>query len=355
MYAFNIYKFNFNSDYIIKFNLKFWLRVRYLFSFLLFFLFACSSLPDVSSIQLKSTAINLDQLEFSEFSDSLDFYHSLSVSQEVLKFQFQSCLSIGSIDKNGTYTRFKLFKKDPYIKDLHNELKYSIYPKIPQINEDLKMSFKYLNYYFPDIPIPSSIVYFNSLFHSNIFCGNKELGIGIDCYLGSNSACVKKLPSQEFYQWLKNSMRLEYLNRDVLSAWIISNYIPENNNSVVEQMIRWGKIIYVVERCIPDYKKNCLLRYPPEKFDWAEKNESSIWKYLVNEQLLFSNNERDMSFLMNEGPFTIGLPEKSPDRLGQYIGWKMVHDYMDEHENISLRELIKTPYNSILQTYKSED
>ena len=67
-------------------------------------------MPDVSSIQLKSTAINLDQLEFSEFSDSLDFYHSLSVSQEVLKFQFQSCLSIGSIDKNGTYTRFKLFK-----------------------------------------------------------------------------------------------------------------------------------------------------------------------------------------------------------------------------------------------------
>ncbi len=319
----------------------------------LFLLFSCSNQPDVSSINLKSLNVNLDKLEFESTPDSLEFLKLEKVSKEVLEFQFQSCLSIGPV--KGSFDRLQLFKKDLYIKELHSELKLFFYPKIPDFNNKLITSFKYLRYYFPNIPIPTSIVYFNSLFHTNVFCGKKELGIGMECYLGSNSQSVKKLPTQEFFQWLKNSMRIEYLQRDVLSAWIISNYIPENNNSVVEQMIRWGKIIYIIERCIPDYDKNCLLRYTLDKYNWAIKNETSIWKYLVSEQLLFSKNERDISYLMNEGPFTIGLPDKSPDRLGQFIGWKMVHDYMDEHEKISLRDLVNTPYNSILQTYNSED
>ena len=57
--------------------------------------------------------------------------------------------------------------------------------------------------------------------------------------------------------------------------------------------------------------------------------------------------------MLNEGPFTIGLPEESPDRLGQYLGWKIVHDYMSK-KDISLEELIKTPYNNILQEYEIE-
>jgi len=331
--------------------------MRYLYILLvLFLLISCSDLPNISSIKYNPSIINLDKFEFEDFTDdSIEFIRKVSITNEVTNFQFYSCLSIGNITDNNTYLRFNLFKKDSYVDALHIELSTFFYKKIPQINLELITAFKYLRYYFPNLLVPSSIVYFNSLFHTNVYCGKKELGIGMECYLGPNSPSVKRLPNQEFFQWLKNSMRLDYLKRDVLSAWIISNYISENNNSLVEQMIRWGKIIYLVERCIPDYKKNCLLRYPPEKFDWAEKNESSVWKYLVNEQLLFSKNERDISFLINEGPFTIGLPEKSPDRLGQYIGWKMVHDYMDEHENISLRDLVNTPYNSILQTYNSED
>lgn len=330
--------------------------MNYLFYFLfLFLLFGCSHQPDLSSISLKISKVNLDQLEFESTSDSVKLVNLEIGSKEVLDFQFNSCLSIGSVRDSGTFNRLQLFKNDPYIKQLNRELVTTVYPQINQIHEELIISFKYLRYYFPQIVVPKSIIYYNSLYHANIFCGKKELGIGIECYLGPNSPSVKKLPTQEFFQWLKNSMRLEYLKRDALSAWIISNYIPDNSTSVVENMIRWGKIIYLVERCLPEDDQNYLLRYSKEKFNWAEKNERLIWKYLVNEQLLFSKNDRDISFLINEGPFTIGLPEKSPDRLGQYIGWKMVHDYMEEHENTSLRDLVNTPYNSILQTYNSED
>lgn len=330
--------------------------MRYFFLIVVLVLFSgCTHKPDLSSINLTISNVNLDKLEFESVSNASELVDLESTSKEVLEFQFQTCLSIGFPKDSGSFESLNKFKNDVYINNLHRELETTVYPKTIQIHDDLVTSFKYLRYYFPQIPVPSSIVYYNSLFHANVFCGKNELGIGIECYLGPKSNSIKKLPSQEFYQWLKNSMLIDYLNRDALSGWIISNLIPEDNNSVVEQMIRWGKILYLIERCLPDSEKRLILRYSSDKFEWAEKNESSIWKYLVSEQLLFSKNERDVSFLINEGPFTIGLPEKSPDRLGQFIGWKMVHDYMEDHENTTLKDLLNTPYNSILQTYNSED
>ena len=58
--------------------------------------------------------------------------------------------------------------------------------------------------------------------------------------------------------------------------------------------------------------------------------------------------------MLNDGPFTIGLPEKGPDRLGQFLGWRMIQIYMEKND-ISLEALVKVPYNEILQAYEIED
>ena len=55
--------------------------------------------------------------------------------------------------------------------------------------------------------------------------------------------------------------------------------------------------------------------------------------------------------MLNDAPFTVGLPEKGPDRLGQFIGWRMVHKYM-EIKRIGVDELVKTPYTAILAEYE---
>ena len=183
--------------------------MNYLLYFLfLFLLFGCSHQPDLSSISLKISKVNLDQLEFESTSDSVKLVNLEIVSKEVLDFQFNSCLSIGSVRDSGTFNRLQLFKNDPYIKQLNRELVTTLYPQINHIHEELITSFKYLRYYFPQIVVPTSIIYYNSLYHANIFCSKNELGVGLECYLGPNSPSVKKLPNQEFFQWLKNSMRM---------------------------------------------------------------------------------------------------------------------------------------------------
>jgi uncharacterized protein YjaZ len=72
----------------------------------------------------------------------------------------------------------------------------------------------------------------------------------------------------------------------------------------------------------------------------------------VDEKLLFSDNEKTQSNFLKDAPFTIGLPEKGPDRLGQFLGWRMIHSYMMQYPETTLQELIKIPYNTILQEYE---
>jgi uncharacterized protein YjaZ len=56
--------------------------------------------------------------------------------------------------------------------------------------------------------------------------------------------------------------------------------------------------------------------------------------------------------LLHEAPFTAGLPmNEAPDRLGQFLGWRIVHSYMEQND-VTLRQLIELPYTEILTFYE---
>ncbi len=132
----------------------------------------------------------------------------------------------------------------------------------------------------------------------------------------------------------------------------MTHFLPETKGNTAEKMVYWGKIIYLTEAAYPEMDINLIMRYSVSDFEWATKNEFAFWEYLVKEKMLFNENERDQMNLLGDAPFTVGLPEKGPDRLGQFIGWKMVRAYMKANPKMSLADMIKVPYNQILQEYE---
>lgn len=147
-------------------------------------------------------------------------------------------------------------------------------------------------------------------------------------------------------------MLKKYLIRDVVSGWIMTNYCQETAENYASEMMRWGKILYITEATMPDEEINTILRYTEKQYDWAIKSEGMFWKYLVENELLFKTDEKTRSNLLNDGPFTSGLSNNSPDRLGQFLAWRIVHQYMENHD-ISIAELNKKSYNELLQNYKA--
>lgn len=333
-------------------------RIFLYFSLLLFFLVSCSHNRldiDVSKSKLEIPFVNLDSmLVHTNKSDiSVVFNKYAGASDGVLAYQLVHCLGIGGFKDSSSLNRIEVFRNDPYIKRLESNISHTFLFKNEMQNQIID-GFKHLAYHLPSQHFPKQIFYLNSLFVSNVYCTDSEVGIGLERYLGPNSDVIKELPSQEFFQWMKDGMLKEYIPRDVLAEWISTNVVPEDEGTFAEKMIRWGKIIYLTEAAFPEIDKHVLFRYTKNGYAWADHNEASIWKYIVNQDLLFSKNERDHANFLHEGPFTVGLPEKSPDRLGQYLGWKIVHEFMQKNESVSLSKLIKMPYNTILQSYEIE-
>jgi hypothetical protein len=308
-----------------------------------------------------SNELKKNKIIYIDFDQALFKFNKLNLEASILKnydqnemlgYLFLHCLSLGDPNDSLFFTSVELFRADPYIQLLENEIDNTLRSKLSGYESNLNDKFNRLSFFIKNKPIPKRIYWLNTLFASSVFCSENEVGVGLERYLGPKKKVINKLPSEQFFQWMKDGMKAEYLERDILVNWILTHYVPETEESLIQKMIQWGKVYYILHAIYPDLPLHYVLRYQKEKYEWTEKNEEQIWKYLVSQSLVFSKNERDISNFINDGPFTPGLPEKGPDRLGQFIGFKMVYNYMDNHTKKSLEDLVNTPYNSILQEYQ---
>jgi hypothetical protein len=312
---------------------------------------------DVSSIPISIEYFDLDSLLIS--NDSIQISRKLKAldlnDKSLIYFDLNNCIGLGNLDDSTFFKRLNLFLNDPYIIRLEKTIDNTFRVKRNTFENEINTSFAHLKYHFPNGKIPLNITFINSLFTDKIYCSETEIGIGVENYLGSNKSVVKELPIEEFFQWRKDGMNSNYLSRDVLISWIQKHYLEDKKGSLIEQMIYWGKVIYLLEACFPKQEKNILLRYTKQHYDWANNNEIEAWKYLVGEELVFSTNEREIANFINEGPFTVGISDKSPDRMGQFLGWRMVHLFMQHNTNVKIESLIHVPYNIILQSYSVDN
>jgi hypothetical protein len=126
---------------------------------------------------------------------------------------------------------------------------------------------------------------------------------------------------------------------------------PEIDLNLAENIIRWGKVIYLTQAALPKFEPAVILRYTENDYKWAIDNEYSIWKYLVDEKLLFKSDDRTKLNLLKEGPYTVGLSEKGPDRLGQFLGFRIIQKFM-EVRKCTVEEMLNSSYSDILVEYE---
>lgn len=325
---------------------------------LLMVLAACSSDPldvDVSEMKFDTEFVDMHTPLF--HADSAELLRSDKRFRKEIGDLYEYfkgyCFMIGDVRDTAFMNSIRLYRADSTMRMLDSSIA-RVFSDKQEIEEQLENGFKHLSYHFPKGIMPEHIVYMNSFFRSSVFCTEKEIGIGLERYLGPNNVVIEKLDPTIFFQWVKNGMDKTYLERDVLEGWIETHYVDAVEGNLAEGIIRAGKVLYLVEAAFPDMEKHILLRYNEDQLKWAQDNEYSFWKYLVDEKLLFETNERNATNMLKPGPTTSGLPiAGSPDRMGCYLGWKMVHSYMEQNE-VTLEELIRTPYSKILKDYEVE-
>lgn len=321
--------------------------------FLFAFFISCENNPllvDISETQVKINYINVDRAFFdaslSETKTKHD--HFIDSLDPLYLFEIQQNLRVHESDT--LYKAIHRFYHSEYIQALE-KAKSAIQPNLSSLQERANKAFRYLHFHFEKMPIPRQIIYMNKLF-SNIHCSDSAASIGLESYLPRDNDVLDKIPKNQLYEWQRERMDKEFMPRDLAMNWVQVHLFEEIDKKLAEHIVQAGKILYVLNAAFPEAEPRYILRYSEEDLTWALNHEQMVWDYLVKEQLLFKNNRRDKANFLNAGPKTVGLPEEAPDRLGQFLGYRMVKKYMHQNKALSLPELLQLNYNEILQKYE---
>ena len=226
-----------------------------------------------------------------------------------------------------------------------------IFPNCKKEEEEITSLFQHIKFYFPEFKAPRLITTTSFVDYRNRVIVTDTIAlISIDCYLGSD---------HEFYQGIQKFIREDFNKGHIvvdLAAEYAKKYIYQGQNkTLLDEMIYYGKQLYFMDEVIPFKTEAERISYTQEQLDWAKANESYIWRYFVERELLFSTDSKLPGRFINPAPFTKFYLEdidgESPGRLGRYIGWQIVRAYM-ENNNVSLKDMLATSPEEIFNNSK---
>jgi len=205
------------------------------------------------------------------------------------------------------------------------------YSDFTEINDEVANLFKHLKYYYPTFKTPRVITLINDVeYRSKIIVTDSIALIAIDNYLGSE---------HEFYgsiqKYLKDNFEANQIVSDLATEYAQKQIYQPSRKSLIDEMVYFGKILYFKDVMIPFKTDEEKIGYTKEQLAWALENESNIWEFFVERELLFETDPKLSGRFINPAPFTkfnLELDAESPGRLGQYIGWQIVRAYMENND-----------------------
>jgi len=218
---------------------------------------------------------------------------------------------------------------------------------------DFELVFERLVTFFPDSLVPR-IIAFNSGFNYGVTPTDSVLGIGVEWFVAQGSSLEALLAPDVFPQYMKERMRPEMLVPGAVKGWLQVHYTKDvRGEDLLTNLVEIGKVMYLLDALLAETNPALKFAFTDEQVKWCEDNEFNVWKELIAKEQLYSMKTEDIDRLLNDGPFTNGFPRESPGHIGEWIGYRMVKSYMDDHDDVSMAQLFgNTEPRSVLKSYK---
>jgi len=232
-------------------------------------------------------------------------------------------------------------------------LTMKVYPEIKEVEAELEEAFRHYIYYFTERKAPSIYTCITG-FNNSIITGDGVLGIGLDRYLGADCEFYPRL---EIYKYIAARMTPENIVSDCMYGWGASEWdfaamkYPADN--LISEMIHDGKLKYFEKCMLPDKKDELIFGFTPDQMKFCRNNESQIWLYLIEHDLLFLTEQFTIRKFTGEAPFTSYFTNESPGMAAVWIGFRIVESYMRKNPGIKLGDLMNdTNVQGILEKAK---
>ncbi len=232
------------------------------------------------------------------------------------------------------------YLRDPVIKDIYQNA-ITMYPSLDDVEKEIEQAYGYLIYYFPDEKVLNfySVVPGIDLQMPSVYAIDDNLFIHLDMYLGENNKHYQAFGVPKF---ISQRCEKKYIAIDCFKKAIVYRHLPEKaRETFLDNMIYEGKKLYFTELMFPERSEQDIIGYTHPKYEWAVNYQGNVWNYLIEKNLLFSKDHEPVLKMIEEAPFTKPFTNESPGRMGAFIGWKIVQQYMKNNPDVTLPQLMQ--------------
>ncbi len=238
--------------------------------------------------------------------------------------------------------------KDPLWRDLYTEVQKK-YANFEPVQKELETLFKHIKYYFPQTKTPKVITVISEMDYNNkVIYADSLVIVSLELYLGKG---------HKFYQfpnYLKQNFEQKQILPDVVSSFSTRIIPPVSAKNLLGQMIYFGKQLYLKDLLLPEYTESEKMGYSPQQLRWCQENESYMWRYFIENEMLYNDDQKLNNRFINPAPFSkfyLEIDNESPGRVGAWIGWQIVCSYVKNNE-VTVAQLLKLDAKEIFEKSK---
>lgn len=238
--------------------------------------------------------------------------------------------------------------QNPLWRELYTEVQKK-YSDFGPVTKELNSLFKHIKYYFPENKTPKVITVISEMDYNNKVIYTDSLAIiSLELYLGKD---------HKFYQfpnYLKQNFEPKQILPDVVSSFSTQKIVPITNKNLLSQMVYFGKQLYLKDILLPEYSDADKIGYTLEQNKWCVENEAYMWRYFLENQMLYSDDQKLNNRFINPAPFSkfyLEIDNESPGRVATWIGWQMVRSFM-KNNDVPLEKMLQMNAKELFEKSK---
>lgn len=248
----------------------------------------------------------------------------------------------------GGSDEFLLREKDAREIEIYKEAISKI--NISSLNQELGRLFAHIDYYFPKFRPPEVCLYSSALqdILSPVTYDMEQnmVFIDISAFMGEGNENYKSIDL-----YLRRTMNDKNIIPKVSMAFAESIVaVDRNRQKFLDLLVYEGKIMMLQDAFLPDTPNDLKINYTARQHEWAETYESDIWNFFVENNLLFSDDEKLSERFIAPGPFSKFYTEtdrESSPQIGVFMGWKICQAYFEQNSGTKLTEFLKLDTETI--------
>ncbi|MCA8832146.1 gliding motility lipoprotein GldB [Hymenobacter pini] len=204
-----------------------------------------------------------------------------------------------------------------------------------RLEQQLKPMFQYIRYYFPDFRVPPVKTFVSGL-SQDLFVNDSLMVLSTDFFVGPKAAYRPNVPGYILRRYTPDHL----VPTTALAISSKYNQKQLTNQTMLGEMVQFGKALYFAEKVLPCTADSLLMGYTDKEMAGVHFNEGKIWSHFIEKNLLYNTAPFTIQKYIGERPNIPEIDKTCPGRVGAWIGWQIVRKYMAEHPNVTLKQLM---------------